>query len=191
MTLVRRVARPLMASMFLLGGYDQLRNPGSKRAMADDVAPRLAGAVNSSPIPVTLPADTDTLVRINGAAMLGAGTMLAAGRLPRVAAAVLAGTLVPTTLAGHAFWEAPEEAKAMQRLHFLKNTSMLGGLLLAMVDTEGRESLPRATKRAARSARREARRAARTGGMSTGLAVERARRRGAGAAMDARRAVGV
>ena len=45
---------------------------------------------------------------------------------------MLAASLVPTTLAGHRFWEETDpQAKAMQRLQFAKNTSVLGGLLLA------------------------------------------------------------
>jgi len=30
MTLVRRVARPLLASMFVVGGMDQFKHPGRK-----------------------------------------------------------------------------------------------------------------------------------------------------------------
>jgi len=44
---------------------------------------------------------------------------------------VIAATLAPTTLAGHRFWEAENErGRAQQRVHFLKNLSMLGGLLI-------------------------------------------------------------
>jgi uncharacterized membrane protein YphA (DoxX/SURF4 family) len=82
-----------------------------------------------------------------------AATLLATGRLPRVAATVLAVSLVPTTLAGHRFWEGTDpQARAAQRIHFLKNTAMLGGLILAAVDTEGRPSLGWRARRAARRA---------------------------------------
>jgi uncharacterized membrane protein YphA (DoxX/SURF4 family) len=44
---------------------------------------------------------------------------------------VLAGTLVPTTLAGHRFWEElDEDARNTQIAHFAKNLGLLGGLLL-------------------------------------------------------------
>ena len=188
MSLVRRVARPLMASMYLLGGVDQVRNPSSKRAIADDVAPRVAGAVNASPVPVTLPTDTDALVRLNGVVMIVGGAMLGLGKFPRVGATLLAGALAPTTLAAHSFWSEPEDAKDMQRIHFLKNLSMLGGLLLAAADTGSRESLPRAARRAAKDMSTSARRGATDASRVTELAVERARRRGAAAAFDARRA---
>ena len=74
-------------------------------------------------------------MKVNGAVMVGAGALLALGKLPRLAALALAGTLVPTTFAGHRFWEETDEkARKMQRIHFLKNVSMLGGLILAATD---------------------------------------------------------
>ena len=72
-------------------------------------------------------------VRINGAVQVVAGTMLAMNRLPRVAALMLAGSLIPTTLAGHRFWAEPDPSgRAAQRTQFLKNAAMLGGLLVVV-----------------------------------------------------------
>jgi hypothetical protein len=45
----------------------------------------------------------------------------------------------------------------MQRVQFFKNVSMMGGLLLAGVDTEGRPGVAWRARRAARDVRREAR----------------------------------
>ncbi len=70
-----------------------------------------------------------------------AGACLAAGWFPRLASLALAGTLVPTTAAGHRFWEAEDADRAQQRIHFLKNLSMFGGLLIAAADTSGQPSL--------------------------------------------------
>jgi uncharacterized membrane protein YphA (DoxX/SURF4 family) len=152
--------------MFVTGGFDSLRSPASKVPAADPIAPRIA-----QKLPY-LPEDTEQLVRINGAVQVGAGLLLATGRLPRVSAALLAGSLVPTTLAGHRWWEEQDETRrAQQRIHFFKNLSMLGGLMLAAVDTEGRPGLAwraqhvahhasTGTRRSARTARREARLAA-------------------------------
>jgi uncharacterized membrane protein YphA (DoxX/SURF4 family) len=70
---------------------------------------------------------------------------------------VLAATLVPTTAAGHRFWEEHDPtAKGQQRLHFFKNVSMLGGLLIAAGDTDGKPGVAWRTRRAAKDARREA-----------------------------------
>ena len=54
---------------------------------------------------------------------------------------MLAASLVPTTLAGHPFWAMPKEERAAHQTHFLKNLGLLGGLLLAAADTEGRPGL--------------------------------------------------
>ena len=61
------------------------------------------------------------------------------------------------------FWEAEEEAdRAQQRIHFLKNLSMLGGLLITAADTAGNPSLAWRTRHAAKTARRESSLVART-----------------------------
>jgi hypothetical protein len=100
--------------------------------------------------------------------------------MPRTSATVLAATLVPTTYAGHPFWEEKDRAtRVQQRNAFLKNLGVLGGLLQAAVDTEGRPGVAyrmhmvskgaerrarttkRETKQAVRAARREAKLAGR------------------------------
>lgn len=66
---------------------------------------------------------------------------------------MLAGTLVPTTLAGHRYWEIEDkQERAQQRIHFLKNLTMLGGLLIAAADTGGNPSLAWRSRHAARAA---------------------------------------
>lgn len=163
MSVVRRIARPLIAATFVNGGLDQLRHPGSKADRAAPIVQKIAPALG-------LPNDTELLVRANGATMVGAGILFALGRVPRLAALALAATLAPTTVAGHAFWKIDDpQARAVQKLHFFKNTSMLGGLLLAIVDTDGKPGLSwrarraaRDTARTAKHAKREAKLAART-----------------------------
>ena len=55
------------------------------------------------------------------------------------------------------FWEETDPgAKTLQRLQFAKNLSVLGGLILAAVDTEGRPGVAWRAQRAARDLRREA-----------------------------------
>lgn len=92
--------------------------------------------------------DTETVVRVNGFVQIVAGVLLATGRFRRLACVFLMGSLVPTTYAGHRFWEETDEtARAQQRMHFLKNLGLLGGLILAAVDTEGAPSLGWRAKR--------------------------------------------
>ena len=55
---------------------------------------------------------------------------------------VLAASLGPDDLAGHAFWEKTDPAKsAAAAQQFLKNVGLLGGLLMAAVDTAGKPGL--------------------------------------------------
>jgi len=124
MNAVHFVARPLLAGAFVAGGIDVLRNPQPRAELASPVIEKMQELV-----PV-LPGEPVVLVRANAAAQLAAGVMLASGRFPRLAALVLAGSLVPTTIGGHRFWEIDDPAKrAMQRTQFLKNAAILGGLL--------------------------------------------------------------
>ena len=145
MTPTRWLARPLLASTFVAGGIDAVRNPSEKAKAAESVTHHLAEW--------GVPADATTLVMVNGAVQITAGVMLAFGRLPRLAALALAASLVPTTLAEHRFWEEQDpEVRAHQRVQFLKNASLLGGLLLAAVDTGGRPSIAWRANRAAHRA---------------------------------------
>lgn len=136
MDVARAVARPMLAGMFVVGGVDAFRHPETKVPKAESVTDPMLESL-------ALPGNTATWVRINGAVQVTAGVALATGRLPRLAALALAVSLVPTTLAGHRFWEEHDDAaRAGQRIHFFKNVSMLGGLLLAADDTGGRPSIP-------------------------------------------------
>ena len=124
MNAVHLVARPLLAGVFVASGIDVLRKPHPRAELASPVIDKMQELVPA------LPGDPVLLVRVNAAAQLGAGVMLAAGRFPRLAALVLAGSLVPTTIGGHRFWELDDPAqRAMHRTHFLKNTAIMGGLL--------------------------------------------------------------
>ena len=157
MTVSRMIARPLLASMFVVGGVNALRNASDYAIKAKEVTDRLVPLAKRALPQAPIPEDPATLVRINAAVHIGAGAALATGHFPRLASTALAATLVPTTLAGYQFWNESDPAeKANSRIHFLKNLSMLGGLMLAAVDTEGRPGVAWRTRRAARDVRREA-----------------------------------
>lgn len=157
MTLLRLVARPMMASMFVVGGVNAFKNTDAMAIKAKKVTDRVVPMAQRALPTVPIPTEPATLVRINAATQIGAAAALATGRAPRVASAVLAASLVPTTISGHAFWEESDpQAKSAQRVQFFKNVSMLGGLLLASADTEGRPGLAWRARHAARDARREA-----------------------------------
>jgi len=116
----------MLAGIFIQSGLDAVQNPKPKVPKADKVAPQVAEAVG-------IDAETVDLVRFNGGVQVVGGVALALGVMPRVAALALAGSLVPTTFAGHRFWEEEDpSARAQQLVHFLKNTAILGGLLIVV-----------------------------------------------------------
>ena len=148
MSLTRRFARPMLAGVFVTSGIDTLRNPAPRVEMAEPVASRLPGDL-------PLPDEPEQLVKLNAGVQVGAGVLLILGKLPRLAAAALGASLVPTTLAGHRFWEEKDPGdRARQRVQFMKNLGLLGGLVLAMVDTGGAPSLGWRARRKARRVRK-------------------------------------
>ena len=196
--ITQRVARPMLASIFVVGGLDALRKPKPKveaaapvidvitevaapavqkvavgvASAADRATEQADAARNGSLFDDGPPAgavdgladaaaakvhradeaihgmaiggldlDDETYVRINGAVQLGAGLLLALNRMPRLASVALAASLVPTTLAGHRFWEAEGPEKQQQQFQFFKNVGLVGGLILAATDHRGAPSL--------------------------------------------------
>ena len=111
--LLTRLGRLLLSAIFVSGGLDAVRNPGPKVSRVADAGiprPKLS-------------------TQVNGFAMVVAGVALAFGIKPKLAASVLAACLIPTTLAGHRFWELEGKEGARQQIHFLKNLGLLGGLI--------------------------------------------------------------
>ncbi len=165
MTPLRTFARGMLAAIFVAEGFNALRRPERLVQKAKPVTDQLAPTLRS--IHPKIPTDPKTLVRVNGGVQVVGGLLLASGRAPTPAAVALATSLVPTTVAGHAFWtyEDPEQRR-LQRTMFLKNAGLLGGLIFAALDNEGRPSLTwRAgdfSRRARRLAKREAHGAQRT-----------------------------
>src|SRR5262245_31142020 len=129
MRLIHTAARAMLGAIFVTGGIGSLKDP-------DAYVP--TGKKITQPVTATLqrasgrlPTETRTLVQLNGAVQLVGGFLLLTP-LHRPAALALAASLVPTTLAGHSFWqhEDPGE-RAGQQIHFLKNLGLAGGLVLA------------------------------------------------------------
>ena len=140
----------MLASIFIIQGLDTVLHPDRKVAAAEPVVRRLADRASF------VPDDIEQAVRLNGAVQLVAGSMLALGRFPRVSALAIAASLLPTTYAGHRFWETDDKQERMQqRIHFLKNVSMFGGLLIAAGDTAGNPSIAWRSRHAVTSAKRD------------------------------------
>lgn len=136
-SLIRVLARPLLAAIFVSGGLDTARRPGGRTQ---------AAAALGVPKP-------ELVVRANGATMVLAGVAFGLGLFPEWAAAILAASLAPTTLAGHPFWkETDPQKRAGQRIHFLKNVAMIGGLLLAAAEERHARELRATGERLRRAA---------------------------------------
>src|SRR5690242_19008565 len=148
--LIRRIARSLLATTFIARGVDALQSPKP----AADAARPVVGAMRKLP-PTVLPGsvpDAETVARINAAVQIGGGLLLAPGRMPRLASGLLAATEIPGSLGTHSFWSEPvPERRAEQRRAIITDISLIGGLIIAPVDTEGRPSLAWRGRRAARS----------------------------------------
>lgn len=148
----------MLASMFVMGGISSLKNAEGAAQAAKPVTDKMVPMAQKIAPTAPIPTDPKTWVKINSAVHIVAGLALATGRAPRLSSLALAATMVPTTVAGHPFWEESDPGtKANQKIHFFKNVSMLGGLILAGVDTEGKPGLAWRAKRGAADVRREAR----------------------------------
>ena len=157
---VRSAARAMLASIFVISGARILVNPDSRVDTAKRVTDRMKPLIER--VDPRLPTDARTLVRLKAASDVAAGLLLATGRLTRPAAAVLAANLIPTTLAGHPFWAVPKPERSAHEINFLKNLGLLGGLLLAAADTQGKPGLSYRTSHAIDRSQRSMRRAVRT-----------------------------
>jgi uncharacterized membrane protein YphA (DoxX/SURF4 family) len=146
--LIRRIARPLLSAVFIGQGVETLRNP----KVSLDAAQTAVTALQTLPDPVgsKVPSDPETAARINAAVQVGGGLLLATGKLPRIASAALAFTVIPGSLGGHLFWSEPDpELKVQKRRDLLTDLSLLGGLIIAAADTAGKPSLGWRGRRAA------------------------------------------
>jgi putative oxidoreductase len=157
---VRTAARAMLASIFITSGIRVLLNPDGPAVAARRVTDRVGPLLEK--IDPRIPTDARTLVRAKAATDVAAGVALATGHFTRPAALVLAAGLIPTTVAGHPVWSVPKEQRRQQETHFFKNLGLLGGLLLAAVDTEGRPGLRYRTTHAVDRSQRSVHRAIRT-----------------------------
>lgn len=166
----------MLGAIFVASGARALANPETLVPSAKRVTDRLTPLLEQTD--PRLPTDTRTLVRLNGAVGVVGGLMLASGKFSRPAAALLATSLVPTTIAGHPFWSYDQPERRTHEIQFMKNLGLLGGLLLAAADTQGRPSLRYRTgifvdrqQRSVRQTVKTGRRAVQTGRRHAKIAV--------------------
>lgn len=149
-SLLQTAGRMLTAPIFITGGLSAVKDPAGKAAMAESTLDSIREYVPG------LPDDDELLVRINGGVQILAGATLLLGIKPKLSALALAGSLIPTTLAGHSFWEMEGgDAKAHQT-QFSKNLAALGGLLLIAGDSDNTKAIEKAARKAAKKAEKRA-----------------------------------
>lgn len=139
----------MLSAVFISRGIEALRSPKP----ATDATRQTLEGLSKLPDPVgtNVPSNAETVAKVTAAVQIGGGLLLATGRLPRVASAALALTVVPSSLGGHAFWnEVDPQRKTDERRAFVTDISLIGGLIIAAVDTEGKPSLGWRGRRAAR-----------------------------------------
>jgi putative oxidoreductase len=129
----------MLSAIFVVQGSEAVLDPEKLAARAKPVTDRVAPALQR--IHPKMPTEPRAIIQANGAVQVTAGLLMLTP-LRRPAAVALAASLVPTTLAAHAFWQVADPAdRKRQRIQFLKNVGLLGGLMLAALDTEGRPGL--------------------------------------------------
>jgi putative oxidoreductase len=142
--MMRRLARPLLGLAFIDSGVSALRDDGRRAERA-----RALGV-----------ADPQQVTRAVAAVQVGAGALLVLNRFPRLSALALAATVIPDAVTGHAFWtEQDKLTKRNERTLFTRDLGLLGGALVAVADTGGRESVPHRAGRTAKKTAKGAKKA--------------------------------
>lgn len=148
--MIRKIARPMLASVFIADGVDTLVNSKDHVKSTERFLTQLREVLPPQ-YRVYVPNDPELVAQGLGGAKVGAGALYAIGKAPRLSAGVLAATAVPTMLGRHAFWETDDpEEKSTRRYGALTNVALLGGLFLATADTAGKPGLAWRTQRVAK-----------------------------------------
>lgn len=119
------VARILLAILFITSGFGKIEGFDG-----------LTGYIASKGMP--LPA----LMAAGAIAVeLGGGLLMLVGYRARWAALAIFLFLIPTTLIFHNFWSVPADMAGDEQIAFLKNMSIMGGMLMVWAFGPGRLAL--------------------------------------------------
>jgi uncharacterized membrane protein YphA (DoxX/SURF4 family) len=159
MSFVRTLARPMLASSFVLAGLDKLKN-------ADDTAQQLSPLLRKATASLPFRTEEKTLARVIGGVQVGAGVLFGLGKFSRFSA-----TLLTAISALNAFveWRSADISTKDGRAARLS-----GGALLASVDTAGRPGLAWRAEHLAADARKSASHLASDARRTTGKKLHRA-----------------
>jgi putative oxidoreductase len=121
------VGRILLATLFVVSGIGKIAGFAGT-----------AGYIASKGLPLAEILTAATIV-----VELGGGLAIVAGWKARWAALLLAGFTVVASVLFHNFWAAPPAEAMNQQIHFMKNLSIVGGMLLLFAHGPGRFSVGR------------------------------------------------
>lgn len=153
--MIRKLARPMLASVYIADGADTVINSHAHVEGTQAVLKKIR-TVLPRKYARKIPQDAEQVTRALGATKVGAGSMLALGKAPRLSAATLAVVSVPTILARHAFWETQDkEEKVARKQGFLTSVALLGGLAITSVDTAGKPGVKWRAEKAAQKANKQ------------------------------------
>ncbi|MDY6051935.1 MAG: DoxX family membrane protein [Rothia sp. (in: high G+C Gram-positive bacteria)] len=138
MSLVRRFARPLLASSFIISGVDRLRDPESSKHLTKVIDL----AATTAPQLSILRGQEKLVGQALAGSQVAAGTLFALGKLPRLSASVLLATGAINSYLEYRSQEADtKEQKTARRNTAVINGSLLGAIAISAVDTDGSPSL--------------------------------------------------
>lgn len=129
--MLRRLSRPLLGFAFIDSGIAALRDDGERAERARRLGVQQA----------------QQATRAVAAVQVGAGALLVLNRVPRLASLVLAATVVPDALTGHAFWaQQDKQSRQTERSLFARDLGLLGGLLVSAQGKKRRKVQPLGSK---------------------------------------------
>jgi len=136
MNFIRTLARPLLASVFIVDALDALRDPDAHAAKLQP----LDGAIDkASEVVPAVPSNRRSLVRIHAGLTLGAGVLFSLGKAPRTSATVLALVSAPAAVIANPVRTKEQREKNLSTL--LGKAAAIAGLTFAATDRKGAPSL--------------------------------------------------
>ncbi|GIJ00182.1 DoxX-like protein [Sediminihabitans luteus] len=181
--ILRRFARPLLASWFVYEGLGAALRPAEHVAAARAGADLAAGNVEQ--VPELSDTQLGLLVRAHGVATVVAAGFLAIGKAPRTASLTLAALTVPLAVVNQPF-TGNDRTRTERTERFVRNLGAIGAALIAGADYEGRPGVQWRVERARKDL--DATRRAKDAVTGVEKSVGRGARRARHAARDARRA---
>lgn len=139
--MIRKIARPLLASAFVLDGVQMLKNTGEHTEEAKLIVGN-ARRVLPPNVAAVIPKDDTTSVRLVAGSKIAGAALLGTGKAPRLGAGLLTLLQLPTSLSRNAFWsEKDQAAKKNKQRGLVTDLALVGGLAITTADTAGKPGL--------------------------------------------------